>query len=114
MLVPRLIDNISNQRPISLLGEHAIRINPIYVDDAVHATIAASNSDKSATFNVSGPDVLSLREICEIVGEQMKVEPIFELQEGQQSDLIGDNAAMLDQLWEPQVHFPEGVRQLLT
>jgi UDP-glucose 4-epimerase len=113
MLVPRLIDNIKNQRPIPLLGEHGIRINPIYVNDAVHATIAALDSGNSATFNVSGPDVLSLREICEIAGEQMKVEPIFELQDGRQRDLIGDNAAMLKQLWVPQVHFPEGIRQLL-
>jgi len=113
MLIPRLVDNIKEGRPIPLQGENGIRINPIHVDDAVKAVLAAMRVAPGTTFNIAGPDVLSLREICVLIGEKIGKDPVFEIVPGKPEDLIGDSAAMLKQLCVPLIHFTEGIDDLL-
>lgn len=102
MLIPRLLDYVKSGKPISLQGDSGIRINPIHVEDASQAIVAALSLDKSATFNIAGPEVLSIREICESMGKYLVKEPIFEYQPGKPSDLIADISAMGKKLHEPQ------------
>jgi UDP-glucose 4-epimerase len=101
MLIPRLYDSVANCRPITLQGESGIRINPIHVEDAATAIAAALNLDRSATFNIAGPDVRSIREICEGMGHHLGIRPVFAQLKGEPTDLIGDIAAMRRYLHEP-------------
>jgi UDP-glucose 4-epimerase len=102
MLIPRLMDNVASGRPVSLQGDDGVRINPIHVQDASAAVIAALSLNHSATFNIAGPDVLSIREICEGMGSYLGRAPIFQFQPSDPQDLIGDNSAMCEQLIFPQ------------
>lgn len=113
MLLPRLVDNVIEGRPIMLQGERGIRINPIHVSDAVGALVAVFDSEESATFNVGGTEVLSLFEICETIGQRLGVEPRYERVEGEGGDLVGDVSAMREKLYVPKVRFEEGVEDLL-
>ena len=78
MLIPRLITNVRENNPISLQGSDGIFINPIHVSDAVSSVLAALELNGSHKINVAGPEVFSLRVICELIGEKMGVRPIFE------------------------------------
>lgn len=102
MLVPRLMDNVASGRPITLQGANGIRINPIHVEDAAAAVRAALSLEQSATFNIAGPDILSIREICEGMGCYLGQDPVFQIQPGDPQDLIGNNDAMCRQLIVPQ------------
>ena len=102
MLVPRLMDNVVSGRPITLQGANGIRINPIHVEDAAAALRAAISLEQSATFNIAGPDILSIRELCEGMGSYLGRDPNFQVQPGDPQDLIGNNAAMCEQLIFPQ------------
>jgi UDP-glucose 4-epimerase len=115
MLIPRLVDNIKASSVISLQGQDGIRINPVHVDDATQAIISlvASGKGKSATFNIAGPDVLTLREIASIIGNKLSTEPEFQILGGEPSDLVADNSAMRKELHEPEVHFDDGVQGLI-
>lgn len=101
MLIPRLFDSVATGKPISLQGDNGIRINPIHVTDAASAVAAAIDLNESATFNIGGPEVLSIRDICEGMGRYLGIEPIFEGQPGEPNDLIADISAMEEKLASP-------------
>ena len=80
MLIRRLVDCVAEGCPIVLQGEDGIRINPIHVNDAAAAVAAACDLSESHKINIAGAEILTLRRIGEIIGEQVGRSPRFELQ----------------------------------
>ncbi len=113
MLIPRLIDNIRGGKPVTIQGENGLRLNPIHVNDASATVVAALGSKNSAIYNVAGPQVLSLRELCgeiqALVGKSVR----FETLPGQPSDVVGDISMMSTHLHTPSVHLSTGLKDLL-
>jgi UDP-glucose 4-epimerase len=114
MLVPRLINSVRQGNPIALQGQDGMRINPIHVGDAAVAFERALTLEGSQVINVAGPEVVSLREIGNIIGEEVDRIPVFEVHASQRRrDLIGDLARMKSLLGTPQMRFREGIHQTL-
>ncbi len=113
MLIPRLIDNIKAGQAITIQGNQGIHINPIHVSDATRAMTKALTLEQSATFNIAGPEVLSLQQIGQIMGNRLNIKPKFEIKPGEAQDLIGDTTAMREQLCIPQVRIADGIQDLL-
>jgi nucleoside-diphosphate-sugar epimerase len=114
MLIPRLVNSVREGKPIRLQGKDGIRINPTYVTDAVEAIRGALQLTTSQKINVGGPQVLSLREIGQIIGNAIKEKPKFEINNDlEPSHLIGDVTKMSKLLIEPKVTFDEGIVRLL-
>jgi nucleoside-diphosphate-sugar epimerase len=107
MLIPRLMDSVANGKPIVLQGENGILINPIHVKDASSAVLAAMSVQDSSTFNIAGPDILSIRQICEEMGAFLGKKPCFEFQTEKSNDLIGDISEMRNYLHNPKIHLLE-------
>jgi nucleoside-diphosphate-sugar epimerase len=107
MLIPRLMDSVANGKPIVLQGENGILINPIHVKDASSAVLAAMSVQDSSTFNIAGPDILSIKQICERMGEFLGKKPIFEFKLEKPNDLIGDISEMRNYLHNPKIHLLE-------
>ena len=114
MLIPRLIDNVRNNTPINLQGSIGIRINPVHVSDGVKALSAALNLEGSHTINIAGPEVLSLREIGEIIGRRLGRSPIFNVTDAQPPNLIGNIEAMQSLLHNPTVALEAGIEELIS
>lgn len=115
MLIPRLVDNIREGKEITLQGEDGIRINPVHVSDAVRAIQAALNLHGCHRINVAGPDVLSLRELCNTIGRKIGVEPIFQINTTvSPGNLIADIESMKKLLVIPVKHFDKGVVDLMN
>ncbi len=113
MLIPRLIDNIKAGNPVTLESKEGLRINPVHVSDAASAVAAALRTEESATYNIAGPEVLSLKEIADVIAKQVRVRPVFEISSGEPNDLVGENTAMCEKLIKPKVHFETGIVDLL-
>lgn len=113
MLIPRLIDNIRHGRPVMIQGESGLRLNPIHVSDASAAVVAALSSENSAIYNVAGPQVLSLRELCREIETMVGQTTIFETVPGHPSDVVGDISTMSANLHAPLVHPGTGLKDLL-
>ena len=47
MLIPRLVKSVREGQPIALDGLDGLRINPVYVEDAVRAVVSASGAGRS-------------------------------------------------------------------
>lgn len=114
MLVPRLIGNVRSKRPVAIRADGGLRINPVHAADAARATAAAMDLSDSAAINVAGPDVLSVRDICELVGRRLGIAPVYEVQPGDGGALIGDTARMRRELVAPRIAFAEGIADLLA
>jgi UDP-glucose 4-epimerase len=114
MLIPRLVQRVRAGEPIVLHGRDGIRINPVHVADAAEATRCALSLDVSMAINIAGPQVLSLRQIGEIIGEAVGRAPVFTVEDDKEpQDLIGDTTGMREHLTAPQIHFADGIKSLL-
>ena len=114
MLIPRLVDNVRAGNPVALQGADGIRINPVHAGDAARAVKAALALEGCARINVAGPDILSIREICETIGAKVGREPVFAVDESQIGrNLIGDIDRMRAQLVAPRRRFRDSLDDIL-
>lgn len=114
MLIPRLVNRVRAGDAIRLNGPEGITINPVHVLDAAAATRHALNLSSSSTINVAGPQMLSLRQIGDLVGRAVGREPVFATSEsGGSSNLAGDITRMRQLLVAPQISFAEGLKSIL-
>lgn len=114
MLMPTLVEKVARGETITIDGPDGIRINPIYVDDAVAALFAGLELDRSAVFNVAGDETVTLRELVQLMGKvlgrDVRIESRGAAPDG---DLVGDNTRLKDELGvRLQVSLREGLRAL--
>lgn len=114
MLIPRLIDNIRDGRQVALQGGDGIRLNPTYVLDAVAAIERALELEGTYKINVAGPEVLTLREICETIGAVVGRAPVYNVQHVAPQHIVGDISKMKELLVPPRVRFGDGLKFLLA
>lgn len=99
MLLPHLVDSVRNGVPVGLAGPEGIRVNPIHADDAAAACRAALAVTGMRTINVAGPEVHSLRALCELIGARLGKAPVYDLRPGDSGgDVIGDTTRMTELL----------------
>ncbi len=113
MFIPGIINRVTNGMPVSLSSDAGIRVNPVFVDDAVVATLAALDSSGVTPYNVAGPDVISLREMASAIGEIVGAEPEF-AQGTPAPDLIADTGRMSEGLAAPNVGIREGLARTIS
>ena len=113
MLIPRLVNSVRNGVPIALQGEDGIRINPTHVADAATAITRALDIQGSHKINVAGPEVLTLRQICELIGDAVGRRPIYAMEATTPRHIIGDTTKMSELLARPSITFREGLRSIL-
>lgn len=114
MLIPRLVDNIKNGATITLQGENGIKINPIHVSDAAKALQASLTLKGCHRINIAGPNILSLREISNIIGQSLGKAPVFnEIVSSVPGNLIADIGCMQGILIPPTVTFDRGILDLI-
>jgi nucleoside-diphosphate-sugar epimerase len=95
MLVPTLLERVQNGEAVTVEGEPGLRINPIYVDDALSVFEPALALEHSDIFNVAGDEVVAIDELVRVMGRVVGREPeIRHADSAHAGDLVGDNARM--------------------
>lgn len=113
-LIPRLVQSVMEGQPITLQGNDGIRINPIHVSDAVSAICHSLDLNENCAINIAGPEILSLRQIGEMIGATVGREPEFNIQATDEIPrLDGDIKKMTKLLGPPRVKFQEGVKSYI-
>lgn len=115
MLIPRLVNSVSHNKPIQIQGDDGLHLNPTYVEDAAMAIVRAMHLSQSTTINVGGPTVLSLKEITSVIGKALNRQPIFETGPAAErsQDLIADLRKMNELLGPPKVTFESGIERYI-
>jgi nucleoside-diphosphate-sugar epimerase len=83
MLIPRLVQSIFLGKSISLAGSSGISINPIYSLDAAEIVMNLLQMKNSEIVNLCGPEVVSIRQICEIISDRIGIQAKFIVNEDQ-------------------------------
>ena len=114
MLIPQLVRRVREGEPIQLDGEDGLQVNPVAVGDVAEAIDRCRRLQTSATFNVAGPQVLTLRQIGQAIGAVVGREPRFEQRPGSAQMLVGDTAALREATgWAPSTSLADGLRAWL-
>jgi nucleoside-diphosphate-sugar epimerase len=115
MLIPRLFSQVREGALVTIEGKPGLRINPIYVEDAVRVFLPVLKQASSAIFNVAGDETVTLTELVQLIeqatGRRAKIHYTPAQPTG---DLIGDNTRMKDSLGvRPQIGLSTGLERLL-
>jgi UDP-glucose 4-epimerase len=117
MLVPTLIERMTSGETVTVQGDPGLRINPIYVDDAVRAFEAALGFSGSGVFNVAGDEAVTVTELVELIGHAAGVQPVVDHTDAEPGDLVADNTRMREELgivsqfsWREGLHRTVGSR----
>jgi UDP-glucose 4-epimerase len=111
--IPGLIRRVREGQPVTLAGDDGIRLNPVYVDDAVEALLGMLALGDSETLNVAGPGVHSIREITQMIGSELGATPDFEVGEPQ-ADLVASIERLSERLGAPTVSMPTGIARTVA
>jgi len=114
MLIPRLIASVRDGRPIQLQGTDGLKMNPVFVEDAAAAFEAALDLQGFYVLNIAGPEVVSLRGLCECIGHHLGIAPCFEQVKGGASDYLASTTAADQMLGPALVGVDEGMRLTLS
>lgn len=112
MLMPRLVDNVNQGRPIRLTESGGIVINPIHVSDVVNILKGLMNSDGSYTYNVAGPEHLNLNQIADIIGKKLGKTPQFEHVPELADNCIADITLLESRIYSPKVKLEDKIEEL--
>lgn len=90
-LVANLIGRVRAGEPVPVRGSGRPRCNPIFVDDAVRAFMAALDGPAPNLVNVAGAEVVSIAELARAVGLAVGADPTFERENSEvEGDLVAD------------------------
>lgn len=94
MLMPRLVSSIKNGDPINLAGENGFSFCPLYVGDAADLVSSVVDSEYSGVLNVAGPSVVSLREVCDVIGTTIGRAPVFNVLDSAPVNFMVDSSRL--------------------
>lgn len=114
MLVPRLIDRVRRGEPIQLASADGLRFNPIHVNDAAQAIVAALSLSRSTLVNLAGPRTITLREFVTDIGFRLGRQPILDIDNSAPPPwLVADITLQSNLLGPPSILPQQGVRLTL-
>lgn len=112
MLMPRLWDTIRRNDVVQLAGPDGMYFSPTHANDAARAVLRALQLTEPATINVRGPEVVSLRTVCEMIGQQLQIKPQFMCSPSAGPSYVADAQRMERLLGVATCHFADHVASI--
>ena len=117
VLIMKMIKAVEEGRTITLAQDNGIYITPVFVEDCASVLEQLCNKDPRNSyelFNVAGNEVLSLKEICEMIALYLNKKARFVMTSDNVSFVCGDNNKLRRFLdWEP-VSFSDGMTRTMV
>ncbi len=116
MLVPGLIRKVMRGETITIQGNPGLRMNPVYVADAVRVFEPALSLSQTAIINVAGAETVSLTELVDVIqactGRHTTVN---HAESDATGDLVADITRMNTLLGvTPQIGIREGIQRTVN
>lgn len=116
MLISNLLHKISNDEAIVIEGKPGLRINPIYIEDAIQVFEPSLHLQKSKLFNVAGDEIVTMTDLVRMMEKVSgRVGIVTNTDRIHHGDLIGDNRRMKEVLKvHPKVSLAEGLSKMVS
>lgn len=118
--LPRWVAQAVTGEPLALVRTGTPALNPLHITDAVTATLRALTLGRSATLNIAGTEITSIRAIAEVAAGLAGREPNFVWLEPEdvipyyRANVVAAIDEMQTQLaFTPQVTLVEGITELV-
>jgi nucleoside-diphosphate-sugar epimerase len=114
MLIPNLLSKVMDGELITIEGDPGLRINPIYIEDALSVFEPGLNLHTSALFNVAGDEMVTITELVRLI-EMVSGKAALIQHKGPNpvGDLVGDNSRLKKVLGVyPGTPLRQGLRQM--
>lgn len=113
-LIPRLVANIREGRPIFIHRQRRPVLSFIYIADLVEVFFRALNLKESTLLNVAGGQVASIYEICEILSSMLQITPQYQFDDEEAENQIADTQKMQSVLcFKPEIGLKDGLSEYL-
>jgi UDP-glucose 4-epimerase len=110
-LVPTLVDKVVRGELIEIEGEPGLRINPVYVEDAVRVLDPVLSLERGGVFNVAGSEEVTVGELVKLISEAVcRPARVAHRSAASDGDLVADITLMRSALGvAPAVGLREGL-----
>ena len=119
MAIHKFARLMSQGEPIPMYGDGTSERDYTYVDDIVDGIMGALDADYDfEIFNLGNSETIKLKELIDLIGEKMDLEPDIDQQPEQPGDVpityadISKSKEILN--YDPQVTIEEGVEQFVS
>lgn len=115
MLLPRLVRSVREGTPITLQGSDGLHLRPLHAEDAARAIGKLLDRAGSDTYNVAGPEVLTLRAVSETIGRALGMTPKLSVDaNAKPASLVADIARISRVAGAPQIRLADGIASWLA
>ena len=114
-LVPELIRRVRTGAAIKIAADgQGVRLPPTFVGDVVDVIFACLGSSWTDTINVATPETLSIRQIATMIGQELGIEPRFEIVQSSSADIVPDLSRLASRFELTRfTPFEEGLRRTI-
>jgi len=116
MLIPNITHSIKDMKEIKLVDEEGLFITPLFIDDCILILklFITKKKTKHTVYNISGSEIMSLRQIVYIISKKVKKKPIINNILGKPTYFIGSNKRFMSEFNFNQqlIPFIKGVQTL--
>lgn len=115
MLIPTLMNKVKNDEPVVIEGMPGLRINPIYIGDAIRVFEPALQLLNSDLFNVASDENVTITDLVNLMEKVSGKKAIIKHTDNNpQGDLVGDNTRMKEVLGVyPKTSLRDGLSHML-
>lgn len=115
-IIPLLVNKIKNQEKIIIYNDGNPKINPIYITDVIDIINKSMSLDGQNILNVAGDEVISIKELSNLISRYMGSKPIFEyVRDSNITDLVGDNTKIKDIFGvTPKISLEQGIQNYIS
>lgn len=115
-IIPLLVNKIKNQEKIFIYNGGSPKINPIYITDVIDIINKSMSLDGQNILNVAGDEIISIKELSNLISRYMGSKPIFEyVCDSNITNLVGDNAKIKDIFGvTPKISLEQGVQNYIS
>jgi UDP-glucose 4-epimerase len=116
LVIPRFVSSAQEGRPITIHGDGLQFRNYVYVEDLADAhVLALDDKAENQTFNLEGPEPVSIRRVAEVVRGLVNPLLAIEFVPGRPGDYAGRQVSAEKAShvlgWQARTSFEEGMRR---
>ncbi|MDQ7824722.1 MAG: NAD(P)-dependent oxidoreductase [Candidatus Eremiobacteraeota bacterium] len=115
-LIPGIVERVKEGREVTVVGSEGMSFTPVHVNDAVHCMEKALSLKESATLNLAGNEVTTLKGLALLAGSLCGREPLFAFRTGESQPCYVASIEKLKKTLDyvPSMPLAEGVAPLCT